>query len=162
MGVFASGVPGVSVTDGWLWVEWYPVGLMKLHSGVTATGKSREMGVSLTAFHCMTPETETTSHYFYSARRNYSIDPDTNAYMAKATLTAFSTEDKPMIEAVQKYMGGADFWSLKPAIVSSDIGGLRARRTTERLLREELGEPPSTPLQAIDNKCAVQELNDEG
>ena len=138
MSVFAPGLPSdTGNTDGWLWVEWEPVGSMMLHSGATPTGSAREQGVWLSAYHCMTPETEKSTHYFYGIRRNYCVDPEMNKMIAGLTRTAFSTEDKPIIEAVQRYMGNADLWSLNPAILSSDVGAVRVRRATEKLLRAE-------------------------
>lgn len=137
MAIFAPAMQGIERTDGWLWVDWEPAGSMKLHSGVTRSGQPREDGVSLTAMHCMTPETEKTTHYFYAVTRDFMIDPKTNALMAHLTKQAFATEDKPMIEAVQRYMGNDEFWSLKPAILSSDVAAVRARRAIEKLVREE-------------------------
>jgi hypothetical protein len=57
---------------------------------------------------------------------------DADASQAKlicdAQTQAFLTEDNPMIEAVEDRMGGAEFWSLRPAILPSDAAGIRVRR----------------------------------
>lgn len=139
MAIFAMAMQGCDTSDGWLSVEWQPVGSMKLHSGVTQPDAPRGDGISLTAVHCMTPESDKTTHYFYASRRDFMIDAETNALMAQLTEKAFSTEDKPMIEDVQNYMGDYDLWDLKPAILSSDVAGVRARRAIGKLLKLEDG-----------------------
>ena len=40
----------------------------------------------------------------------------------------FENEDRPVIEAVQQRMGGADLWSLKPVLLAGDAAAVRARR----------------------------------
>ncbi len=50
---------------------------------------------------------------------------------------AFTTEDKPMIEAQQEMMGTTDFWSLKPALLQGDAAAVQARRTLARLIEAE-------------------------
>jgi vanillate O-demethylase monooxygenase subunit len=143
MAVFAMAMQSEERTDGWLWVDWEPVSSMKLHSGVTRCGEPREAGISLTSIHCMTPETERSTHYFYGTRRDFMVDAKTNELMAQITRKTFSTEDTPIVEAVQRYMGDSDLWSLKPAILSSDVAGVRMRRGIEKLVRMEQGQSRS-------------------
>ncbi len=88
--------------------------------------------------HIITPETATSSHYFWSC------DPDTaSEAMARAV---FENEDGPMIEAVQAAMGESDFWAMKPMILKGDVGAVRARRRLMRLRRTEAGEPAAYRL----------------
>jgi phenylpropionate dioxygenase-like ring-hydroxylating dioxygenase large terminal subunit len=83
----------------------------------------------------MTPETETSCHYFWRSTRDYDVDSaETTALIFKSTTVAFN-EDKDMLEAEQKTI---DLAPRAPQIdVMGDTGGLQARRIVERLLAGE-------------------------
>ncbi|MNG13287.1 hypothetical protein D3C84_969580 [compost metagenome] len=49
----------------------------------------------------------------------------------------FSTEDLPMLEAQQRMIGDADFWSLKPILLPGDAAAVRARRVLDKLIADE-------------------------
>ena len=85
----------------------------------------------------MTPETETSCHYFFGNCRNYKIDsPELTAMLHEQTVIAFN-EDKDMLEAEQRII------DLDPTAsqidVMGDTGGLQSRRIVDRLLAEESG-----------------------
>ena len=46
-----------------------------------------------------------------------------------------------MLAACQSMMGGADFWSLKPAILPSDAGAVHVRRHLDKMIRTETAVP---------------------
>jgi phenylpropionate dioxygenase-like ring-hydroxylating dioxygenase large terminal subunit len=50
---------------------------------------------------------------------------------------AFMNEDKPMLEAQQRHMGGADFWSLRPVLLPGDAAAIRVRRELAKLIETE-------------------------
>ena len=101
-------------------------------------GRPREEGVDSLNCHLMTPETETTTHYFYGGARTFNQhDGLFNERLRGFLEYAFAREDKPMIEAQQKSMGGSGFWTLKPVLLSIDTGPVRVRRALEKLIREE-------------------------
>ena len=54
-----------------------------------------------------------------------------------ALMAAFTMEDKPMLHDVQQSMGTTDLWSLKPLLLSCDVGPVQARRVLARLIKEE-------------------------
>lgn len=83
----------------------------------------------------MTPETDTSCHYFWAIARDYAIhDAKVNELGLKATSAAFH-EDKAMLEAEQRII---DLDPRAPQIdVVGDTGGLQARRIVERLLADE-------------------------
>jgi len=85
----------------------------------------------------MTPETETSCHYFWASCRNFRTDDAAlNAQAYKSTIAAFN-EDKDMLEAEQRVI------ALDPSAPQIDLvgdaGGLQARRLVERLLAAESG-----------------------
>jgi vanillate O-demethylase monooxygenase subunit len=83
----------------------------------------------------MTPETETSCHYFWRNARNYDIgNAELTKFLCGATTRAFD-EDKVMLEAAQRII------DLDPDAAQTDVngdaGGLQARRIVDRLLAEE-------------------------
>lgn len=125
-------------TDMWTEVLWHPSGVMILRTGVTPAGHPPEEGIDSLNAHIMTPESATTSHYFYCNSRNFRMnDAAYNQAVAAGLRAAFEFEDKPMIEAQQRALGDLDLFALKPALMGIDNGSMRARRIYERLLAAE-------------------------
>jgi vanillate O-demethylase monooxygenase subunit len=86
-------------------------------------------------YDAITPETDTTSHYFWAISRDYSIhDLSLTELGLKATGTAFR-EDQAMLEKQQRIID-RDPHAAQIDLVG-DSGGLQARRIIERLLGEE-------------------------
>jgi phenylpropionate dioxygenase-like ring-hydroxylating dioxygenase large terminal subunit len=83
----------------------------------------------------MTPETDTSCHYFWAIARDYAVDdPKATELGLRATSAAFH-EDKRMLEAEQRII---DLDPSAPQIdIIGDTGGLQARRIVERLLADE-------------------------
>jgi vanillate O-demethylase monooxygenase subunit len=86
-------------------------------------------------YNVLTPETDTTCHYFWAVARDYEIEDKQMTEAAfRSTSTAFA-EDIAMIEAAQRII------VLNPSApqidVTGDAGGLQARRIVERMLTEE-------------------------
>ena len=79
--------------------------------------------------HLITPETENTCLYFVKVVRDWLIDDEgiTSTLHAK-THNAFNTEDRPMIESQQRYMGGQGFEALNPVLLPNDAAAARTRQ----------------------------------
>jgi len=122
------------ITDHWLDMRWNAPATMYLHIGATPAGQSREGGVLVDQAHILTPESETTTHYFWATTSPFPLD-DPNAMAEIQTLfqQAFDVEDKPMIEAAFDNIEGGDFWEQKPVFLGVDAGGTRARRLLEAM-----------------------------
>jgi len=119
-------------------VYWSPPGVMRQRVLFGPAGQLDTRGEDSWTAHVMTPETATSTHYFFchtsdALRR----DPSAAAIIRSALLKAFQDEDAPMIEAQQARIGEADFWSLSPSLFSVDSGALHVRRTLDRMIREE-------------------------
>ena len=125
---------GDAPIDQYTEMRWHAPASMALRICWMPGGASIEQARhSIVNPHIITPETATSSHYFWSC------DPDAaSEAMARAV---FEKEDGPMIEAVQAAMGETDFWAMKPMILKGDVGAVRARRRLMRLRRMEAGEP---------------------
>jgi len=119
-------------------IEWIFPGSLRQRLAMTETGAEADAGAVTRNVHLITPETETSTHYFWIHSRNRLMDDVSVDDRTRAILTnAFRTEDEPMMQACQENMGGAEFFSLRPIYLETDFAGTRCRRTVERLIAEE-------------------------
>ena len=129
---------GVTRVDAWTEVEWSPPGIIKLVNGAVAVGSAREAGSSVVNVHILTPETASTSHYFFASTRDYAVDDAAmNEMIRQVRAQIFASEDEPMIAAQQERIGDGDFWSLRPALLKIDEGAVRVRRRMDALIAAE-------------------------
>ena len=125
-------------------VRWSPPSIMKLTAGTLPVGSTETDGFLNYNAHVMTPESETSTHYFFAATRNYRTDDATlTDSIANARKTIFATEDTPMIEHVQSRMGNRNFWELRPIHLGADAATVMVRRTMERLIRADASTIPT-------------------
>lgn len=88
-------------------------------------------GFHMRGFHGVTPETETTCHYFWSMATNPKSNPqETKAKVVEQTVMTFD-EDKVVIEAQYKNM--LVFGSKPMVDIHVDVGANRARKIIEQL-----------------------------
>lgn len=124
--------------DRWLNTRWNAPALMELDVGATLTGRPHSEGRSAPSCHFFTPETERTTHYFWTQSRDYARDDETlDAEIVKGTTYAFEMQDKPIVEAQQSSIGDADLMTLRPVLLPGDAAAVRARKVLEKLIREE-------------------------
>lgn len=117
--------------DQWLYMRWHAPASMALTVGLARAGSQRKelIAPEMVNPHIITPETQTTSHYFFEHEDN-----DQAAALARQV---FIDEDEPMIEAAQEALGDSDFWDAKPAIIAADAGAIAARRRLMQMRRTE-------------------------
>jgi phenylpropionate dioxygenase-like ring-hydroxylating dioxygenase large terminal subunit len=127
--------------DIWTEVHWRLPGVMRLVHGGVAAGRPRYEGVNNINLHAVTPETPTTTHYFFAATRTINLhDAAFNEQFANTRQRIFATEDKPMIEAQHDRMGGREFWDLQPILFGIDHGVVRVRRKLEKQIVHETNQ----------------------
>lgn len=130
-------VPPGARADVWTEVLWAAPAIMLLRTDAVPTGAPRPPEDNTCALHSMTPETATTTHYFWNNSRKIDLEPGVSAALKENIDHIFRTEDKPMLEAQQERMGDRDFWSMHPTLLSVDNPAVRARRRLEKLIAEE-------------------------
>ena len=121
-------------------IKWTPPASIQLWVGATQNDGALDLSncVGQYDLHTTTPESASTSHYWFATRRNHLVDDgDFNEKKIRAMHTAFETEDGPVIEAVQTRMGDADFFELSPVLMSNDIAPVKVRKLLKRLIAEE-------------------------
>ena len=130
----SDAVPPGARVDVWTEVLWSAPAVMLLRTGAVPTGVPRPREDTQTALHNMTPETATTSHYFWNMSRTVNLEPEFSAALKSSAEHVFETEDKPMLEAQQERIGDRDFWSMQPMLLTVDGPAVRARRRLEHLI----------------------------
>jgi len=126
-------------TDHWLEMRWQAPATMYLEIGAAPVGAARKEGCIVHQAHILTPETSTTTHYFWATTRPIPVVDDEMDKMVRGLLEqAFLEEDKPVIEAAFRNLDGADFWTQRPISLGIDAGGVRARRKIMNMLEAEV------------------------
>jgi phenylpropionate dioxygenase-like ring-hydroxylating dioxygenase large terminal subunit len=137
---YRSIVPPPARADIWTEVRWRAPAIMILSTGANVAGAARNPVNEAVTLHNMTPATLTSSHYFFCATRKFKVeDAEFNRMIGEIISNAFRNEDKPMLEKQQASMGEADFWSLKPVLLSIDTGSVQVRRLLAKMIDAERG-----------------------
>jgi phenylpropionate dioxygenase-like ring-hydroxylating dioxygenase large terminal subunit len=124
--------------DHWLEMRFDPPGCMITYYGITECGAPREDGFNTLNPNLITPETESSTHYFWATCRNFDLeDKELTEKFRIGASHAFEMEDKPVLEAQQVALGATDMMSLKPVFLINDAGSVRARRVIDNLLSQE-------------------------
>ena len=127
--------------DRWQLIQYEPPAHFMIDVGCAVAGTGapegdRSQGLTMYSNHTLTPETESSTHYFWHHARNFRLDePDLTDTLANATKTAFG-EDVIIIEMQQDRMDRAP--ADKPIIdINADAGVLQARRLLDGLIEAE-------------------------
>lgn len=130
---------GVKI-DHWLQSTWHAPSLINGVAGYAPAGSNREGAETLPGLHWLTPETDTSCHYFAALGRNFRRDDaQLDALIDAGVTKAFSLEDMPMVAAIQQQWDAAeaDEEEMRPVILSTDKAGVMARRTLRKLIQAE-------------------------
>jgi len=130
--------------DRWQICEFLPPSVVMIDVGVApveagATLERHDQGVRGIVVDCMTPESETSMHYFWGMARSFDIaDTGFTARFKRAQGGVFA-EDAEILEAQQRaILANPD---LKLNAYNIDQGGVRARQVIARLMRQQTMEP---------------------
>lgn len=135
------------LVDHWLEMRFALPSCMMTYYGITPCGKPREEGWDTHNPNIVTPETETSTHYFWGTCRTFDLQNEQMTDMFReGAKHAFENEDRPMLEAQQAVMGTTDLMTLKPVLLVNDAGSVRVRRMLARLMEEEAAEKREIPI----------------
>ena len=123
-------------------MRWMAPSTLRLVSGICRMGAAIESGTGYHAIHMLTPETERTTHYFFTAVRfgvvttDDKLNRDLQVKIADMRRFAFEEQDAPVIEAQQRRIevAGAE---LDPVVLAIDVGVVRYKRVLEKMLAGE-------------------------
>jgi vanillate O-demethylase monooxygenase subunit len=147
--------PNPDNLESWIVIRWNAPGVVRLEFGTSRLGGNREDGPRVVAYHIMMPREDGTSNYEVAAVRNYGYeDPVISSRINQSVAFAFEQQDKPIIEAQQRMMGGLDFWDLKPLLLRADGAAVQARRKLKAMIEAETA--PSRPEQTAGAPSPVE------
>ena len=128
--------------DRWQIIEFTPPGFVRLDVGGARAGTGaiegdRSHGVSMRNLNAITPETDTTTHYFWAQAHNFKLDDPTVTDLVYRQVHSAFLEDLFVIGEQQNNLTA--FGDYLPTAVdfNQDAGGLQARRVIDRILADE-------------------------
>jgi vanillate O-demethylase monooxygenase subunit len=128
--------------DRWLDTRWDAPAVMELWVGVAPPGSPdpRAVGKRVPFIHLFTPETESTTHYWFATSYPKRMGEE-GRRRAESDVQylrgPFEREDLPMLEGQQRRLGDTPFWDAKPVLMPGDAAAIRTRRVLEKLIRDE-------------------------
>lgn len=125
------------LVDRWQICEFVPPSSVMIDVGVAPVGSGatiarHDQGVRGMVIDCMTPETETSMHYFWGMARSFDVDDTGFTARFKRQQSSVFAEDKDILEAQQRAILANP--GMKLAAYSIDQGGVRARQIIKRLI----------------------------
>ncbi len=126
--------------DRWQIIDFVPPAFLRLDVGATPTGTGapegkRVGGINMRNLNAITPETETTSHYFWGQAHDFDVkNAETTNKIFEQIRTAF-LEDVDVFSGQQRNL---DLMPNSPQLdIAADAGALQARRILARRHDEE-------------------------
>lgn len=113
--------------DRWHTTIYTPPGLCVIENGSMPAGTGKSFARERRVINMMTPETATSTHYFWGTARAYDLDdPELDEYIRSQTHTTFN-QDKVILEAQQRSLG-SDPEHAFPVTIKIDSGPILGRR----------------------------------
>lgn len=138
--IFAPMFPGKQNVDFWADMKWQPPASYSLEVAVALPDSKREEAIHIVNLDLITPETETSSHYFWTHGRQFETDnPMLDASIHHVVDVAFD-QDQRIIEGQQSRLPNGDIRGMRLAACKEDMAGMRARTIVEKLYKEESHE----------------------
>jgi vanillate O-demethylase monooxygenase subunit len=121
--------------DHWADARWYPPAVVTNDVGITPTGSPRQSGMTLRLALAFTPETASSTHYFWTICRNFLPDDAELDREARVGMEhVLKNEDGVILEALQRAIGNQDLLALRPALMSFDQAVVAVRRELDRMI----------------------------
>jgi len=121
-----------------VWIKWtyHPPAAITFDTGIAEPGTGafeghREHGITIYNSHAITPETERSSHHFWTSSRNFRLDDEHVTAVMREIRNTF-LEDVAMVEAQQRAIEA--FPGAASVDVSADAPTVQARRLMEALI----------------------------
>lgn len=127
--------------DRWQIYQWSPPALLRMDAGSAPTGTGAPEGqrvpqaLQFRHTSIQTPETETTSHYWFCQARNFALNDDKMTEQIFADVLVAFEEDRRMIEGQQKILNAVPGRPMIP--IAADAGLNQARWLLDRMARTE-------------------------
>jgi phenylpropionate dioxygenase-like ring-hydroxylating dioxygenase large terminal subunit len=123
-------------------MRWMAPSTLRLITGICMPGAVPESGTGYHAIHMLTPESDCTTHYFFTAVRFnvLTTDDKLNRQIQEKIATtrrfAFEEQDAPVIEAQQHIIDNATD-TVDPVLLAVDVAPVRYKQVLQKLIRAE-------------------------
>jgi phenylpropionate dioxygenase-like ring-hydroxylating dioxygenase large terminal subunit len=123
-------------------IRWMAPSTLRLVTGVCRPGETQEQGSGYHAVHILTPETDQTTHYFFTAVRfgifskGDELNRQIQEKVAATRRFAFEDQDAPVIEAQQRIIDASQT-SVDPLTLAIDVGPVRYKQVLKKLIAAE-------------------------
>ena len=126
--------------DRWHFYELVVPGNMLMESGIQPTGTGvregrHEGSLQFRAYNLMTPETESTTHYFFGLAHSFGIDDPTVTDAVHEEVVKAFMEDGEMIESQQRVI--EKLVNPQMVVIAADAGLMQMRRIMDRMISAE-------------------------
>ena len=123
-------------------IRWMAPSTLRLVTGICAPGAKPETGTGYNAVHILTPETDRTTHYFFTAVRynvqttDEKLNLDIQDKIATMRRFAFEEQDAPVIEAQQRNIDASPT-AVEPLTLAIDVGPVRYKQVLQKMIGAE-------------------------
>jgi len=123
-------------------IRWMAPSTLRLVTGICLPGANPETGTGYHAIHLLTPESDRTTHYFFTAVRynvmttDDKLNREIQDKIAKMRRFAFEEQDAPVIEAQQRIVDDSAE-PLEPLTLAIDVGPVRYKTILQKLIANE-------------------------
>jgi phenylpropionate dioxygenase-like ring-hydroxylating dioxygenase large terminal subunit len=123
-------------------IRWMAPSTLRLMTGICEIGASPETGTGYHAVHILTPESDRTTHYFFTAVRynvkttDEKLNRDIQSKIAEMRRFAFQEQDAPVIEAQQRIIDNSQT-EVDPLTLAIDVGPVRYKQVLKKLIAAE-------------------------
>jgi vanillate O-demethylase monooxygenase subunit len=142
-GLFAAQWPTAPArVDKFTRMRWMAPSTMRLLTGICNPGTEWESGTGYQAIHLLTPETDRTTHYFFTAVRfnvkttDDALNRQIQDKISTVRRFAFEEQDAPVIEAQQEIIDAATT-PVDPVILAIDVGPVRYKRILQKMIEAD-------------------------
>jgi len=131
-----------SKVDKFTRIRWMAPSTLRLVTGVCRPGETPEQGSGYHAVHILTPETDETTHYFFTAVRfgifskGDELNKQIQEKVAATRRFAFEEQDAPVIEAQQRIIDASQT-AVDPLTLAIDVGPVRYKQVLKKLIAAE-------------------------
>ncbi len=108
---------------------------VEVGTGITPGEVGPQRGVEMKIMNLPTPETETTTHYFYSHCRHFEIDSEEWDEIYRTQFTQIFDEDKTVLEGQQVRM--TEFPEANEIDINADAPNIQVRRMIDEMIASE-------------------------
>jgi phenylpropionate dioxygenase-like ring-hydroxylating dioxygenase large terminal subunit len=142
-GLFAILMPSLpDRVDKFTRMRWMPPSNLRLVTGICRPGTVPASGTGYHAIHMLTPESDRTTHYFFTAVRfnvmttDDALNAEIQQKISSTRRFAFEEQDAPVIEAQQELLETARA-PVDPVILAIDVGPVRYKQILQKLIAAE-------------------------